>query len=364
MKKKMNAIIDVIMYAVLLVQMMYVFAGGTLHEILGILFFICLIVHIVMKRHWLKGMANRNGRKLMPGVKVFNAVTVLLGIFVIALMLSSLDVSRLIFPDVRLLGNADIHRYLATGVLALAVLHGGLKLRLRANRKKLFTIVLIFLVIVSAAAGLYGVPYMNRHFKTVKITSEQISGIKKVSGFNNNTQIIYFTRVGNTDFEENTDAVSGASLMIRDGRLAGNAELIADMIKEATGCNASAITLTGKKYPSAYSDTVSVAGDELSNDVRPEVKAIDISGYDRIILVYPLWWGTIPMPVASFLENCDFEGKRIDLVATQGSSGFGSSTDDIKKLCPGADVREGISIYCEDVPDAGKEIVNYLQKIR
>ena len=120
-------------------------------------------------------------------------------------MLSSLDVSRLIFPDVRLLGNAEIHRYLATGVLALAVLHGGLKLRLRSNRKKLFTIVLILLVIVSAAAGLYGVPYMNRHFKTVNITSEQISGIKKVSGFSKNTQIIYFTRVGNTDFEENTD---------------------------------------------------------------------------------------------------------------------------------------------------------------
>ena len=70
------------------------------------------------------------------------------------------------------------------------------------------------------------------------------------------------------------------------------------------------------------------------------------------------------MPVATFLEANDFTGKTIYLLATQGSFGFASSTSDIKKMAKGAEVIEGLSIYCDDIPNARTEITEWLKKIK
>lgn len=50
-----------------------------------------------------------------------------------------------------------------------------------------------------------------------------------------NVLILYFTRVGNTDFSDDVDAISSASLNLRNGTLAGNTELVAIMIQQETG---------------------------------------------------------------------------------------------------------------------------------
>ena len=136
MKKKITIVVDILMFAILLAQMLYVFAGNVVHEILGIAFFVCLITHMILKRHWLKSLINSKGKKLPASMWLFHIVTILLILSVITLMLSSLDVSRFLFPDVHFLGSPDLHRYLATAVLALAILHGGLHLRLRSKHKK------------------------------------------------------------------------------------------------------------------------------------------------------------------------------------------------------------------------------------
>ncbi len=41
--------IDMLMYTLLLVQMLYVFTGNNVHEILGVSFFICLIFHVILR---------------------------------------------------------------------------------------------------------------------------------------------------------------------------------------------------------------------------------------------------------------------------------------------------------------------------
>ena len=49
-KKRAGTAVDVLMYAILLVQMLYVFAGNTLHEILGIILFVCLVFPELFQR--------------------------------------------------------------------------------------------------------------------------------------------------------------------------------------------------------------------------------------------------------------------------------------------------------------------------
>ena len=138
--------------------------------------------------------------------------------------------------------------------------------------------------------------------------------------------IIYFTRVGNTNFKENVDAVSSASLMEENGTLIGNSELLAEMLENATGYPSYAIK-TKKKYSSGYGDTVSEAKKEMDDNTPSELEkdVPELSEYDTVVLVYPLWWGTLPMPVQTFLEENDMDGKTIYSLVTHGGSGFGSA---------------------------------------
>ena len=71
-------------------------------------------------------------------------------------------------------------------------------------------------------------------------------------------------------------------------------------------------------------------------------ESIDAS--DTIILAYPNYWGTMPMAVFTFLEQYDFTGKTILPLCTNEGSGMGGSERDIRRTCPGADVKSGLSI--------------------
>lgn len=58
---------------------------------------------------------------------------------------------------------------------------------------------------------------------------------------------------------------------------------------------------------------------------------LDVSGYDRILLGYPVWWYTAPTIINTFLEAYDFTGKKIVLWATNGGSGLGRAKDDLAR---------------------------------
>lgn len=359
-KRIITVIVDIILYALLIIQMLYVFTGNIAHEILGIIFLLCLIAHIIIKRKQLKSLFKLKGKSKARIVS--NIVTILLIVACIALAVSGFDVSRTLFPWFRLLGSVDIHVYLATLVLALSVLHGGMKGFIRSKHKIKAGILIALGVIASIVLGLALIPYINRQFREVNVSSSDVFKNEDVKWAGNKPLVVYFTRVGNTDFDDDVDMVSGASLMLMDNTPFGNTMLLAQMIDSTINCDVRAIKVLGTKYPSGYADTTVVASKELSDNARPAIETIDVRGYDSVILIYPLWWGTIPMPVATFLENNDFTDKKIYVIATQGSDGYGSSLDDINALVKGAEVIPVMSVYCDDVPYAGEDILNWLKQ--
>ena len=77
---------------------------------------------------------------------------------------------------------------------------------------------------------------------------------------------------------------------------------------------------------------------------RPPVVTgdLELSGYDRILLGFPIWWYVAPTLINSFLEAYDLNGKRIVLFATSGSSGFGSTADGLRPSAPGAELEESM----------------------
>ncbi len=176
--------------------------------------------------------------------------------------------------------------------------------------------------------------------------------------------VIYFTRVGNTDFKENVNAVSSASLMEENGTLIGNSELLVEMLENATGYPSYAIR-TKKKYSSGYGDTVSEAKKEMDENTSSELEQDmpELSDYDTVILVYPLWWGTLPMPVQTFLEENDMNGKIIYSLVTHGGSGFGSAIQDTGRYTKAEVSLENLSVYDDDVTEALPEVVAWVKRM-
>ena len=51
----------------------------------------------------------------------------------------------------------------------------------------------------------------------------------------------------------------------------------------------------------------------------------DLTGYDTILIGYPIWWGDVPRIVSNFVENEDLTDKTLAVFFTSGSSGLGNS---------------------------------------
>ena len=175
--------------------------------------------------------------------------------------------------------------------------------------------------------------------------------------------VAYFSRVGNTDWEDGVDAVSSASINIRNGEFYGNAQLLAQFAQEVTGGDLFLIE-TVEKYPSAYRATTDKAADEQDNDARPELASHveNMDGYDTVILIYPNWWGTLPQAVMTFLEEYDFSGKTILPLCTHEGSRMGSSEKDIKKLCPDVTLLDGLDIRGSKAPTAQDDVEKWINK--
>lgn len=112
-----------------------------------------------------------------------------------------------------------------------------------------------------------------------------------------------------------------------------------------------------------------------TNDMRPnqsqtlESSAItSVTEHERessegntVYIGYPIWWSTIPMPVATFLESYNFSGKTVIPFCTHGGSGMADSASDIKKLIPQATVLKGIAISGNRVSNAKNSVSDWLR---
>lgn len=165
--------------------------------------------------------------------------------------------------------------------------------------------------------------------------------------------IAYFSRKGN-------NYVSGQIVNLP----VGNTEVAAKMIQKMTGGDLFRIEAVNA-YPEDYTETTEVAKRELRADARPELTGHldNMDSYDVIFLGYPNWWGTMPMPVFTFLEEYDFSGKTIVPFCTHEGSGLGHSEKEIAKLCPQATLLKGLAIHGTRVNNAKKDIANWLDKV-
>ena len=77
---------------------------------------------------------------------------------------------------------------------------------------------------------------------------------------------------------------------------------------------------------------------DLNKDFHPPLstRLESIEKYDVILLGYPTWWATLPMPVFTFLESHNWAGKIVIPFSSHGGTIYGDSLSDLGKAVPGA----------------------------
>ncbi len=141
----------------------------------------------------------------------------------------------------------------------------------------------------------------------------------------------------------------------------GNTEIVCGLMKELIDADTFKIEMKDS-YSPVYMTCIEEAKKDLRAKARPELISMpeSIDAYDTIILAYPNYWGTMPMAVFTFLEAFDFTGKTILPLCTNEGSGMGGSERDIKKTCPGADIKKGLSITCSEAANSKTSVQKWL----
>ena len=164
--------------------------------------------------------------------------------------------------------------------------------------------------------------------------------------------VIYFSRDGENYF--------GGQLKNIEK---GNTEVIAKYIRELDGADLFKVE-PAVEYPQDYMKCIDVAKKEQQSDARPEIKeSLDnIDAYDTVYIGFPNWWGTLPMPMFTQLEQLDFTGKVVKPFITHEGSGFGSSQKDLNRLCEGSEMKNGLSIPGANVYDAKDKVKAWINE--
>ena len=142
------------------------------------------------------------------------------------------------------------------------------------------------------------------------------------------------------------EAESGSGVLVAYFSCTGTTEKIAGYIADSLGAAVFRIT-PETPYTEAdlnYGDSGSRTTREQNDpDARPAVsgRVADLDAYDVIFLGYPIWWGQAPKILYTFVESYDLSGKTIVPFCTSGSSGIGSSAENLRRSAPDAVWLEG-----------------------
>lgn len=144
----------------------------------------------------------------------------------------------------------------------------------------------------------------------------------------------------------------------------GNTEVVASMIRDVTGADMFKIEPL-KPYAKDYDTCIKQAKEDQGCGARPELRSYleSIDGYGTVYLGYPNYWGTMPIPVFTFLERYDFSGKTIRPFCTHEGSGLGSSVSDIRRICPGANIGKGLAVNGSSVKSARNDVEKWTREV-
>ena len=116
----------------------------------------------------------------------------------------------------------------------------------------------------------------------------------------------------------------------------GNTEIVAEFVRDITGADMFKVEPL-IPYAKDYQTCIKEAKSRIGN--APIKKSIDdISSYQVIYIMSPIYWGTYAPELETAIKDLDFTNKIVRVITTHEGSGLGNIMNDIKRICKGANV--------------------------
>ena len=140
----------------------------------------------------------------------------------------------------------------------------------------------------------------------------------------------------------------------------GNTEVIAEYIKEYTNSDIFKVEPLNS-YPVSYMDCIEEAKKRTMEHNAPiKEKIPDVSLYDVIYIGSPIYWGGMPEELFTALKGHDYNGKIIRPFTTHEGSGLSGVPIQLKEICVGAEVLDGLAIVGSSVNDSKKKVEDWI----
>lgn len=238
------------------------------------------------------------------------------------------------------------------------------------NRKIITGIIAVILIAIVGVGGYF---LLKGSVKTdvpteTKEPKEQVKVGNDEAATNEDEKkslVVYFSVPETDDPNKKMTTEEENSAIVVDGKVLGNTQYAAMLIKEFTGADIYRIE-PKTPYTTNHSDLVDLAKEEQNKNARPEIKnrISSFDDYDIIYVGYPIWWSDMPQILYTFLELYDFKGKTVIPFSTHGGSGLAGTVSTIKNKLTGANVESrGFTMSRNNMEQAPEEIKSWLKEI-
>ena len=139
----------------------------------------------------------------------------------------------------------------------------------------------------------------------------------------------------------------------------GNTEIVAEFVQELTGADMFKVE-PAVPYAKDYNTCIREAKQRIGNAPIQE-RLVDISAYDTVFIMSPIYWGTYAPEVETALAGLDFTGKTVRVICTHEGSGLAGMPSDVKKMCKDANVdMKGLAIKGSQAKNARQKVADWL----
>ena len=144
----------------------------------------------------------------------------------------------------------------------------------------------------------------------------------------------------------------------------GNTNVCAEFIQKAVGGDLFEIETT-KQYSKDHFKMIEEAKVEMQSGEKAQPKhwLDNLEDYDVIFVGYPIWWGTYPPIINTFLEHYDLTGKTIIPFSTSEGSGLLNTVAELREVCKGATVTEALAIRGSQARSSEKKVSEWAKKM-
>lgn len=164
--------------------------------------------------------------------------------------------------------------------------------------------------------------------------------------------VVFYSRA-----DENTFG-NGTFRYVTEGNTSKAAKILAQMV------GADLFEVKQKNpYSAVYKECVAAAVADWKANARPEIAETmaSIDAYDEVFVGYPIYCGTMPMALCTFLEQFDWTGKTIHPFCTHEGSRLGKSMATVENCCKGATIGEGLAIRGSEAENAKDAFEGWLK---